>query len=206
MLKAKRIERVVQKKKNIIEDHHDDCGNDMSSLQDRGDYDNVDTNLVQPCDFDTDDELLDDQRNHVLRAPSGNSNHSYPINPANVAQPQPLDEHYNPHGPDARAPARQGDCNCKACRQRQRADDMEHTRIIGECRYPYDQPFIPTCPSCQSRKGRYDSGPPSRDGCRWIPGQTHKNLPRRQPHEPRQQAHKEPTSSIPATSGGREMG
>ena len=53
--------------------------------------------------------------------------HSYPVDPAKVARPQPLDEHYNPHGPDARAPALQRDCKCDACRQRQRADDMAHT-------------------------------------------------------------------------------
>ena len=100
-LKDKGIERAVQKKKKIIEDHHGGCGNDMSSLNEREDYGTAGVNIVQPCDFDTDDDLLDAQRNHFLKASA--------VDPANVAQPQPLDEHYNPHGPDSRAPARQRD-------------------------------------------------------------------------------------------------
>ena len=52
-LKEKGIERVVPKKKKCIEDHHDDCGNDMSSLHDREHYGTADANLANPCDDDT---------------------------------------------------------------------------------------------------------------------------------------------------------
>ena len=40
----------MKKKTKIVEDHHDDCGEDLSSLDDVGSF---------YCDLDTDDELLE---------------------------------------------------------------------------------------------------------------------------------------------------
>ena len=51
--KEKGIERAVKKKQKICEDHHDDCGEDLSSLDEQR------TLLaVYPNEFDTDEELF----------------------------------------------------------------------------------------------------------------------------------------------------
>ncbi len=42
-------EKVVQRRKKILEDHHDDCGEDLTSL----------TGFADPCDYNTDEELSD---------------------------------------------------------------------------------------------------------------------------------------------------
>ena len=56
--KAAGIEHKVKKRKKIIEDHHDDCGEDLSSL-----HEGTSSAYIYPCDYDTDGALSDDDRN-----------------------------------------------------------------------------------------------------------------------------------------------
>ena len=46
---------MVKKRKKIMEDHHDDFGEDLASLHDKTTVD-----LVYPCDFDSEDALSDE--------------------------------------------------------------------------------------------------------------------------------------------------
>ena len=54
------VDKQVQRKKKIMEDHYADCGDDMSSLHD------VDT-VGFTC-FDSDDTLSDEDHDHCLKA------------------------------------------------------------------------------------------------------------------------------------------
>jgi hypothetical protein len=60
--KAEGRKHIVTKPKPIVEDHYDDCGDDLSSLND--------TTLAAlvkfPCEFDTENELSDADRNECL--------------------------------------------------------------------------------------------------------------------------------------------
>ena len=67
-------ERVAQNRKNSMEDHHDDCGENLSSLHDKST-----TDFVHPCDFDTDDALSDEDHNNSLRSQYGSRLQSYPV-------------------------------------------------------------------------------------------------------------------------------
>ena len=59
--KAAGVEHKVKKRKKIIEDHHDDCGEDLSSL-----HDGTSSANIYPCDYDTDGALSDDDRNECV--------------------------------------------------------------------------------------------------------------------------------------------
>ncbi len=62
----------------MIEDHHDDRGEDLTSL----------TGYLGPCDYDTDEELSDQDHNVSLQIRLRNYQRVFPIDPATVAQPQ----------------------------------------------------------------------------------------------------------------------
>ena len=49
-----------------MEDHHDDCGDDLASLNDR-----ETAAAVFPCDFDTDDQLSDEDHDNCLKRQMG---------------------------------------------------------------------------------------------------------------------------------------
>ena len=142
-------EHVVQKRKKIMEDHHDDCGEDLSSLHDKST-----AALCYPCDYDTDDALSDEDRDQCLRLQFGARIQSFPVDVSKVARAQPDGVDV---GPDSRAPLAK-DSECPGCRHSRRKDDWEHTRVIGQCRYPYTEPWIPECAACQDRKPRNDPG------------------------------------------------
>ena len=57
------LERVVQKRKKIMEYHYDDCGLTFSSLHDITES----VALIFPCDFDTEDELSDQDHDELMR-------------------------------------------------------------------------------------------------------------------------------------------
>ena len=64
-----------------------------------------------------------------------------------------------PRGKDPRAPPLK-ESPCRACRAGNRArTDPEHTRIIGECAYPYDQPVYLPCKGCIRAAPASQTGP-----------------------------------------------
>ena len=63
-LKEQGIEHVVKKRKKIMEDHYDDCGDDLSSLQDKADLQHAGIVDINPCHYDTDDELHNEEINY----------------------------------------------------------------------------------------------------------------------------------------------
>ena len=77
------IERIVTKRKKIMEDHRDDCGEHLSSL-----HDGTTSALTCPCDYDTDDALSDNDRNQCLLMMCGTHAQTYPIDVSRVAQAQ----------------------------------------------------------------------------------------------------------------------
>ena len=123
-------EHVVQKRKKIMEDHHDDCGTDISSLHEKDT-----TNLVFPCDFDTDDQLSDEDRDFCLVAEFGRCIQCYPIDVSRVPKASPGGS--PAPGRDPRAPNPSKDNNtCPGCKHFRPRNDWTHTRVIGECCYP----------------------------------------------------------------------
>ena len=57
---------VVKKRKFHVEDHYDDCGEDLSSLDKQ--LDPSDPSFYVPADYDTDQALSDDDHNQQLLA------------------------------------------------------------------------------------------------------------------------------------------
>jgi hypothetical protein len=183
-MKAAGIEIVVKKKKFVVEDHHDDCGDDLSSL---GPVDEtmLTVGLSAPYTLDSDEERIDqdfDRRMvQQLAYPI-----TYPIDPNTVAPPAPGGVPGRGRDPRAAKPDR---TTCPSCRQSRAKDDWEHTREIGQCAYPYDFPFLPVCDACQRRKGRLQDGHSYiKDRCRWGPTDatqlTRAHRTRTVPHEP----------------------
>ena len=207
-LKEEGHEHVVKKRKKVMENHYDDCGDDMSSLHDRDDVKQA--NLTsEPCDFDTEDELEDQDFNLMMKTQYGQRIQAYPVDPDRVARPHPVDENFT-MGPDPRAPTNRHDSTCPACRNRRRRDDWEHTREIGQCAYPHDDPKIPICIGCQDRRPRSHVDHSYKYGeCQWATAPRrapHLRRRRGEPHEPRQPIHAEPTVGILANVDGRELG
>ena len=140
-----------------MEDHYDDRGDDLSSLQLKEDLNETDVALIMPCYYDTDDELQDEEANCLLKRRFGDRIQCYPIDISKIARARPRDENYV-RGRDPRAPYNRNESTCPACKRFMRIDDWEHTREIGQCWYPYDEPFIPECVACQDRKPRHNAG------------------------------------------------
>ena len=171
---------MVKKCKKIMEDHYDDCGEGLESLHDKTTVD-----LVYPCDFDSEDALSDEDRNQCLRLHFGSRIQSYPVDISKVARAQPGGPGI---GPDPAAPAAKTS-KCPGCRRSRSKDDWEHTREIGQCRYPYDEPWIPECIACQDRKPRHHHEHTyEHHKCKWATAQARSSAPRakrssRRPHE-----------------------
>ncbi len=185
---------VVKKRKFVVEDHHDDCGDDLSSLDL--------TCYNQPCHYDTDSDLSDQDHNQCLLAEL--SQIAYPIDMDTVAKAQPGSA---PHpGRDHRAKLPK-DSPCLGCKHYRARDDWEHNRKIGECSYPYDEAVVPVCDCCQKRRPRYSPDHSYRDGdCRWAVAGVRASATRRNPHEPANKAENEPTAHAPGTLDGEELG
>eukprot|EP00974_Lingulodinium_polyedra_P107624 10416964-Lingulodinium_polyedra.AAC.1 len=62
---------------------------------------------------------------------------AYPIDRTKVARAQPGS--YPREGRDSRAPPAK-DFTCPGCKHYRARNDWEHTREIGQCAYPYDEP------------------------------------------------------------------
>ena len=129
------VVRQVQHVTMIVDNHHDDCGEDLSSLHDK-----TTTAIAFPCDFDTDDALSDEDHDVCMNLEFGNRIQAFPIDVSKVAKAQPGSA---PHpGPDHRAP-KISECKCPGCKHMRARNDWAHTREIGQCKYPYDEPWIP---------------------------------------------------------------
>ena len=164
-LKAEGKEVVVKKRVKVVEDHYDDCGDDITSLQDTDQQvkssANLSVRIPQECDLE---EVFEDDIDH---------HHAYPviqtlderkaqaelkrIDPATISQPQLGEPREQPDAAAVEAAANNAGATgrrkplCKACRASRTRSDWEHNRVIGECYYPYDKPYLPRCIACQLR-------------------------------------------------------
>ena len=62
-----------------MEDHHDDCGDDLISLNDNTEALLIKEPTMLPCDFDTDDALSDEDHNYCRRLRLGDKLNVYPV-------------------------------------------------------------------------------------------------------------------------------
>ena len=164
--------------------------------------------LCMPCGCDTDEELTEEDNNLRLILWKMAEGHYYPVDWSNIKQAQPGG---TPGQVDPRAPPKE-QSPCKACRACRRKNDWEHTRVIGECRYPWDEPWVPACPECQERKPRWKGDHTFRLGeCVWADQHPRAFGPRARssarPHEPEIKRDTEPTANIKAVDDdGVELG
>jgi hypothetical protein len=185
---------VVKKRKFVVEDHHDDCGDDLTSLDL--------TCYTHPCHYDTDSDLSDQDHNQCLLAEI--SQIAFPIDMATVAKAQQGSSPAPGRDPRAKLPK---DSPCLGCKHYRARNDWEHNRTIGERSYHYDEPVVPVCDGCQKRKPRYSPGHSYIDGeCRWAIAGVRASTKRSNPHEPAIKAENEPTAHAPATFDGEELG
>ena len=164
------------------------------------------TALCCPCEYDSDDVLSDEDSNHYMINTLGSRIQVYPIDLDKVARAQPGG---TPMGQDSRAPKEFSKCPCPGCRGTRPKNDWAHTRVIGECKYPYDEPWIPDCPACQDRKPRDNPAHTYNEGCRWTTIERRSYHPRKsskRPHEPRPRKDDDPTARLSANRDGRELG
>ena len=143
----------------------------------------------------------------LRRAVSVRPERAYPINHDTVARAQPGGVPL-PHGRDPRAVPK-AESTCPGCNHVTRPrNDWTHTREIGQCSYPYDEPWIPTCESCIRRLQREHHGHTGREGCRNQIKATRMGLPRqgRHPRDPARPATEDPTMGMPGTAEGHELG
>ena len=76
---------------------------------------------------------------------------AFPIDRTRVAKAQTGS---NPHtGRDSRAKDSK-ESECPGCKRNRARNDWEHTREIGQCSFPCDEPWIPDCEACQKRLPR----------------------------------------------------
>jgi hypothetical protein len=195
-LKEKGITIEVKKRHKVVEEHYDDCGDDLSSLQEDTMH-----GLVRRCDFDSENELSDQDHEDCLYLDIPWRWWAFPIDVSRVAKAQP-GVPVPGRDPRAKPP---GESNCPGCKHYRSRDDWEHNRVIGECSYPHDEPVIPECEACQRRVARYAAGHTYEVGkCRWAAAQIRTRGGR--VREPQPQAHAEPTAGAPAQIDGRELG
>ena len=86
---------------------------------------------------------------------------------------------------------------CPGCLHRRAKDDVEHTRVRGECRHPDVQPIEWSCRACQQHWPRYhDDHTHMPQECRWAAAPTREGHKRKgaHPRPPRVPASDEPTA------------
>ena len=98
---------------------------------------------------------------------------------------------------------------CPGCKNRRSRYDSDHTRVDGECRYPYDETEKLKCPGCLNRRTKYNRHHISHNNvfgeCKWADSQVRTSTKRIR-GAGRLRASVEPTSSEPATKDGQELG
>ena len=103
-----------------------------------------------------------------------------------------------PRGRDPSAPP-VSQSKCLGCRHRRARTDPEHSRIVGECGYPYDEPIVWPCIGCQQRKVKSDDAHTFVPGeCRMTVAQERRSAPRRghEPRDPRRKATDDETARL----------
>ena len=190
------VTRTVKKRPKVVEDHHDDCGEDLTSLWER-----EDAAYVMPCDYDTDEALSDEEHDLCLLETLGDKALAFPIDPTGVPRATPGEPS---KGRDPRAPPPH-ESPCPACRCFRARNDWEHIRIVGGCSYPHDDPWIPACEACQLRKRADDHRHSFKpEECKFAVQAPRKFAPRGRdrPHEVEPKADSEPTAAQPAQVDG----
>ena len=112
------------------------------------------------------------------------------------------------HGRDHRAPSK-AESTCPGCNHMSRPrNDWTHTREIGQCSYPFDEPWIPTCEGCIQRLPRTHHSHTMNPGCRMTLTQERQSIPRvgHHPRDPAQPASDDPTAGMQGTHNGEELG
>ena len=179
--KAEGKEFVVVQKKKIVENHYDDCGACITSLT-------TDLNEILPAPAEPDKEqntaheyfiqsfiVYEDDISHHERffvatlEERRAKEESRRIRPEEVKKATPGGQPIS-RGTDHRFPGTHA-TTCRGCRACRRRDDWEHTRVVGDCKYPYDEPVLPDCIACQRRLHRDDSLHTLKEGCFWEPSQ-----------------------------------
>ena len=120
-------------------------------------------------------------------------------------------KHATPGTPERKPDSRACDptvSTCPGCKGRRKRNDFTHNRVIGQCMYPHDEPFIPTCEACIQHKRHTDPAHTKDAGCNAETTRPRVSVAReRQLREPA-----EPVRSVSSASdaraapGGRELG
>ena len=135
---------------------------------------------------------------------------SYPVTRDNIAPAAPQPEGgVTFTGRDPDAPPAGPDSPCTGCRHRRAKDDPEHSRVVGQCGYPYDQPRVWECDACFNKKPRFNEAHTYEDGkCKWASAPMRASHKRagRHPRDPATAASAEPTAGLPGNVDGRELG
>ena len=106
---------------------------------------------------------------------------------------------------------------CLGCKHQRARTDPEHSRIIGECGYPYDEPVVWKCIGYVQRNNKSDDAHIQVPGeCRMTAAQERKSAQRRghEPRDPRRKATDDVTTHLlpadlpdpPPTSGASSSG
>ena len=175
------------------------CTNRHAHLQMKGDGKNL-----SACQVWTWEEA-----NHVvsgicaLKKQMGSPSSNFPVTRSTGSQARPGDDTDGqplpqPRGRDARAPPPE-QSQCLGCKYRRARDDPSHSRQIGQCGYPHDEPRHWKCPGCQNRKPRTSDDHTYIDGeCRLTIAAERQSAPRRghEPRDPRRRASDDPSAAL----------
>jgi len=191
--KEQGVERKVKKKPKVIEDHYDDCGDDLTSLGPDDPSPGV-SGVVLPL-YST---FLDEWSAAEIQDRAKAWPLIIPKTREDVAKA------VLHKGERGRYMGPQQDSPCPACSLFRAIDCHTHSRKEGECRYPYNSPFIPSCAACWNCLPELNALHTRDSGCRYEPGrQSRRNKgldappapSRSRPHEVQPPVHDEPTST-----------
>jgi hypothetical protein len=122
----------VTKRKQSVEDHYDNCGDDLGSLSDTM----LAALVKRPCDSDAENELSDDDRNECLFLEFPRIVQVYPADLARV--PQPAEGGVPGPGRDSRAPPSR-ESPRPGCKHSRARKDWERNRKNLRMRLPTSQ-------------------------------------------------------------------
>ena len=135
---------------------------------------------------------------------------------ANIQASLDQEEERPPRGHGSSAPP-VSESKCLGCKHRRARTEPEHSRIIGECCYPHDEPIVWKCVGCRQRKNKSDDAHTHIPGeCRMTIAQERRSVPRRghEPRDPRRKATDDVTKHLtpadlpdpPLTGGASSSG
>ena len=99
--------------------------------------------------------------------------------------------------------------SCPGCRYRRSRNDWTHTRVIGECGYPHDEPQLWECEACMDHLPRATGEHLLEPGkCRFATNPKRAYAPRRghHPRDPARRATADPTAGLPGTGRAPDLG